>query len=166
MLILVTLVATTGAYGEASTSPSISPESAVREITRESVLAEMNVIRADAGLPPLRADERLVGAAEDRIRDMEELGYWAHQSPDGRTPFVWLKTRAYPYSYAGENLASGFETVSLMVNSWMESRGHRENIMSPIFTDCGIAVIEGSTTGRAMGKSVVVLFAREQSPAR
>src|SRR5687768_12264972 len=107
MMLLVLLAATTAsAFGEASTSPAFSRESTAREITRESVLAEMNVIRADAGLPPLRADERLAGAAEDRIRDMEELGYWAHQSPDGRTPFVWLKTRAYPYSYAGENLAS------------------------------------------------------------
>jgi uncharacterized protein YkwD len=94
---------------------------------------------------------------------MEELGYWAHQSPDGMSPFVWLAARDYPYSTAAENLASGFETVRLLVESWMESPGHRDNIMAAEYQDVGIAIIEGGTTGPATGKSVVVLFASEPS---
>ena len=99
-------------------------------------------------------------AAEDRMREMIEIGYWSHESPEGRSPFFWLALRGYRFGFAGENLARGFETAQLLVDSWMESKGHRENIMSANFADCGIAVLEGSTTGRASGKSIVVLFGR------
>src|SRR5215212_590571 len=130
------------------------------DITRDAVIAQMNEYRAQAGLTPLHEDSRLELAAEDRMRDMEDLGYWAHQAPDGRSPFLWLAQRSYAFSFAGENLARGFETNEVLVSSWMESEGHRANIMSPFFQDCGIAIIDGAVTGRETGKSVVVLFAR------
>ena len=136
------------------------------DITRESVIAEMNSYRAAKGLPPLREDTRLIRAADERMRDMEELAYWAHVSPDGRSPFLLLRPLGYEYQSAGENLASGFDTAELLVQAWMESRGHRDNIMSPMYQDCGVAIIEGSTTGRATGRSIVVLFARPMTPAR
>ncbi|HWS73226.1 MAG TPA: CAP domain-containing protein, partial [Thermoanaerobaculia bacterium] len=120
----------------------------------------------ERGLPPLRLDERIDAAAGDRMHDMEDLGYWSHQSPDGRSPFVWLRPHAYDYSFAGENLACGFETSELLVDSWMESKGHRDNILSPFYTDCGIAIIDGSTMGRATGKSIVVMFGRQQNGAQ
>jgi len=116
--------------------------------------------RAQAHLPPLREDGRLDAAAAERMRDMEEQGYWAHQSPDGRSPFVWLLPHGYSFRSAGENLACGFETNELLMAGWMESKGHRENILSPDYADCGVAVIDGSTTGRASGKSIVVMFGR------
>lgn len=134
------------------------------EITPQAVIASMNVYRQQEGLPPLREEVRLVKAADDRIRDMEDLSYWGHESPDGRTPFVWLRAEGYDYQYAGENLAAGFETNELLVSSWMESPGHRSNILSPLYVDCGVAVLDGATTGRATGKSVVVLFGRPKNP--
>jgi len=130
------------------------------DITRDSVVAQMNRARAEAGLGPLHEDVRLDGAAEDRMKDMEEQAYWAHVAPDGRTPFVWLKPHGYNFSNAGENLAAGFETAEVLLESWMESPGHRDNILSPLYQDCGIAIIDGSTKGRATGKSIVVLFGR------
>lgn len=130
------------------------------DITTETVLATMNLRRAAAGLGPLRIDSRIARAADDRMRDMEEQAYWAHISPEGRAPFEWLKPRGYAYSYAGENLASGFETAEILVESWMESKGHRDNIVSPLFVDCGVSILEGSTVGRSIGKSIVVMFAR------
>lgn len=135
------------------------------EITVETVVAEMNIHRAAAGLPPLRSDERLLRAADGRMRDMEELAYWGHIAPDGRSPFEMIRPLGYDYRYAGENLAAGFETAELLVQSWMESKGHRDNIMSPVYQDCGVSVIEGATTGRGIGRSVVVLFARPTSPS-
>jgi uncharacterized protein YkwD len=137
-----------------------------REITKQSILDGMNVRRAQQGLPPLRFDDRLDGAAGDRMHDMEDLGYWSHQSPDGRSPFVWLRPHDYPFSFAGENLACGFETSEVLVDSWMESKGHRDNILSPFYTDCGIAIIDGATTGRATGKSIVVMFGRPVNAAQ
>ncbi len=130
------------------------------DITINSVLSGMNRVRKEKGLVPLREDSRLEAAANDRMKDMEDLGYWAHVSPDGREPFVWYRPHGYDFSSAGENLASGFETAEVLMDSWMESPGHRENIMNPLYADCGIAIIEGSTTGPAAGKSVVVLFGR------
>ena len=135
------------------------------EITRSSVVAEMNVRRATFGLPPLHEDVRLDDAADDRVTDMEDLAYWAHTSPDGRPPFVWMRPHGYDYRYAGENLASGFDTTEVLVDAWMESKGHRANILSPVYRDCGVSVIEGSTTGRAVGKSIVVMFGSTNEPA-
>ena len=135
------------------------------EITRSSVVAEMNVRRATFGLPPLHEDARLDDAADDRVTDMEDQGSWAHIAPDGRQPFLWLRPHGYDYRYAGENLASGFDTTEVLVDAWMESRGHRENILSPMYRDCGVSVIEGSTTGRASGKSIVVMFGSTNEPA-
>jgi uncharacterized protein YkwD len=128
------------------------------DITRASVVAAMNEYRAEHHLPPLREDLRLDAAADDRMRDMEDQGYWAHESPDGRSPFTWLEPHGYLFHYAGENLATGFETTELLVAGWMESPGHRDNILSPHFEDCGIAIIDGLTMRRAKGKSIVVMF--------
>jgi uncharacterized protein YkwD len=132
------------------------------EITVENVIALMNEYRAVRGLAPLHHDGDLAKAAEDRMRDMEDGGWWSHESPEGTSPFIWLRTRNYDYAYAGENLAVGFETARLLVSSWMESAGHRQNILGPQFSDCGIAIIEGSTKGPMNGKSVVVMFGRRK----
>jgi uncharacterized protein YkwD len=128
------------------------------DITRASVVAAMNEYRAEHNLPPLREDLRLDAAAADRMHDMEDQGYWAHESPDGRSPFTWLAPHGYDFHYAGENLACGFETTELLVAGWMESPGHRDNILSPHFEDCGIAIIDGLTMRRGAGKSIVVMF--------
>jgi uncharacterized protein YkwD len=128
------------------------------DITRESVVAAMNEQRARMTLPPLREDARLEAAAEDRMRDMEDQGYWAHEAPDGRSPFFWLRPRGYFFRAAGENLATGYESMELLIAGWMESEGHRANILSADYADCGVAVIDGGTTRRAAGRSVVVLF--------
>jgi uncharacterized protein YkwD len=132
------------------------------QITAENILRLMNEYRLDAGLPLLKSETRLEQAAADRMRHMEDVGYWNHTSPDGMSPFVWMAVRAYRYQYASENLASGFETARLLVDSWMESPGHRANILSSDAEDCGIAVIEGATTGPSVGRSVVVLFGKRQ----
>lgn len=151
LVLLVAIAASTSAYAS--------------DITRASVVAEMNVRRAAFGLAPLHEDSRLDGAADDRIADMEDQGYWAHVSPDGKEPFVWMQPRGYVYHFAGENLASGFDTTEVLVDAWMESQGHRANILSPVYRDCGVSIIDGSTTKRASGKSIVVMFGATIEPA-
>ena len=132
------------------------------EITTANVIALMNEYRAEQGLAPLAEEAHLAQAAQDRMRHMEELAYWSHNAPDGMSPFVWLAARDYNYRAAAENLASGFETARLLVESWMESPGHRSNILTPEFEHCGIAIIDGATTGPSTGKSIVVLFGAPQ----
>lgn len=133
------------------------------EITIENIMVLMNEHRAERGLPPLHHDGDLAKAARDRMRDMEDGGWWSHESPEGISPFIWLRARDYDFAYAGENLAVGFETARVLVSSWMESAGHRENILGVQFSDCGIAIIEGSTKGPMTGKSVVVMFGTRKS---
>lgn len=130
-------------------------------ITRLTVAEQINRHRIEHGLWPLRSDDRLHLAAEDRITDMEILGYWTHESPEGTSPFVWLAKRDYRHVAAAENLAAGYETASVLVQAWMESPGHRDNILSPEFSAIGIAWMEGGPTERLSGKSIVVLFGRE-----
>lgn len=131
------------------------------EITADHVVALMNEYRVEANLPPLHVEPSLMRAAEARMRDMEDGGWWSHESPEGTSPFAWIPID-YDYVFAAENLAAGFETARLLVQSWMESPGHRANIMGAQYADCGIAIIEGSTKGPAAGKSVVVLFGRRK----
>lgn len=158
--LILSLLLLTGAAAARAADDSLN------EITAENVIRLMNEYRDEQGLPPLGAEHRLMLAAEDRMRHMEDEGYWAHNAPDGMRPFVWVKARAYEYRIVGENLATGFETAALLVQSWMESPGHRANILSADFQDCGVAVIDGSTTGPASGKAIVVLFGRQQDAAR
>ena len=134
------------------------------EITPESVTARMNVYRAENHLPPLRLDAKLTRAAEARMQDMIDGEWWDHESPDGTSPFIWLASVDYDYAFAAENLAAGFDTVPVLVEAWMESPGHRANIMGVQYAECGIAIIEGSTRGKAMGKSIVVMFGRKKVP--
>ena len=162
----VLLGAILGVFMLPSSALAIEPASrtSAREasdITAESILAAMNQHRAKHELGPLQAEVRLTSAAEDRMRDMEDLGYWGHESPEGRSPFFWVRYRAYRFTLVGENLARGYETASVLVDSWMDSPGHRDNILGADYRDVGIAIIEGGTTGRFPGRSVVVLFGRE-----
>ena len=134
------------------------------DITPESVTAMMNVYRSEAGLPPLRIHPKLTRAAEARMQDMIDGEWWNHESPDGTSPFIWLTSVDYDYAFAAENLAAGFETAPVLVEAWMESPGHRSNILGVQYAECGIAIIEGSTKGKALGKSVVVMFGRSKVP--
>ena len=131
------------------------------EINTANVAARMNDYRAEAGLPPLRVDPSLTAAAEARMREMADGEWWGHQAPDGTPPFAAIPID-YDYAFAAENLAAGFDTVGLLVQSWMESPGHRANIMGAQYADCGIAILDGSTQGPALGKSIVVLFGRRK----
>jgi len=136
------------------------------EITPENVLRIMNEYRAQELLPPLALERRLTQAADDRMQHMEDEGFWSHTSPSGVSPFTWVRVRAYQFSKVGENLANGFETARVLVESWMESPGHRANIMSPDFEDVGLSIIDGSTQGPATGRSIVALFGRQQAAAQ
>jgi uncharacterized protein YkwD len=132
------------------------------EIKPESVLRLMNAYRAVNGLDPLTIDSRLDNVATARIDDMVERAYWAHVAPDGSKPFPLFPKYGYYYRSVGENLAKGFETAEVLVASWMESPGHRANILNPVFQNVGIAIIDGEPNRRAVGKSIVVVFGAEK----
>lgn len=86
-------------------------------------------------------------AAAEKAKYMFAKNFWAHIGPDGTTPWYFIKGAGYEYMYAGENLARGYTTAPEVVEAWMASPTHRENIMSPNYSDIGFAVATGNLTG-------------------
>lgn len=113
-------------------------------ISAQELLQLTNSEREDRGLSALTLDSQLAKAAELKADYMFEKNYWSHIAPDGTTPWVFIKRAGYDYVYAGENLARGFTSSSDVVNAWMASPTHRENILSPKYQDIGFAIREGN----------------------
>jgi uncharacterized protein YkwD len=122
-----------------------------------AILAAMNRERASRGLGPLRINARLSQAAGDRVQDMFAKRYFAHVAPDGLEPFVWATQRGYRYRIIGENLALGFRGTAV-VDGWMRSPGHRENILQQKFDEVGIAIADGAPQRGYRGPLVVAMY--------
>src|SRR3989344_4192131 len=117
-------------------------------ITAEELINLTNSKRAEAGLSMLTVNPVLSQAAQAKGADMVAKNYWAHTSPDGLTPWTFFKQADYKYLYAGENLARDFSDSSSVVNAWINSSTHRENIMSNRYKEIGIAVIHDTFQGQ------------------
>ena len=98
----------------------------------------VNVERAKYGLSPLTLDERLCKAAQVRAVECGEMDDIDHTRPDGSSCFTVLQEMNIDYFYTGENLAAGYQTPAAVVNGWMNSEGHRENILDEYYTKIGI----------------------------
>lgn len=116
-------------------------------ITAEELVNLTNKERAASGLPALTLDSQLSSAAMNKASDMLSKNYWAHNAPDGTTPWVFIKAAGYDYLYAGENLARGFTSASDAMGAWMASPGHKDNILSSKYKDVGFAIVTGTLTG-------------------
>lgn len=117
------------------------------DITAPQLLYITNLDRQKNGSPPLSLNDKLNFAATQKAKDMFAEDYWAHDSPSGRTPWVFIKGAGYSYVYAGENLARGFQTSDDVVKAWMASPEHRENMLSKNYSDVGFAVQKGKLLG-------------------
>lgn len=114
----------------------------------QTLIALANNDRTQEKLGGLLYNVVLEQAAQSKANDMAAKGYFAHNSPDGKTPWHWFTNAGYKYVTAGENLAINF-TDSVDVNqAWMNSPGHRANILNARFTEIGIATAQGSYQGR------------------
>ena len=119
------------------------PTEEAEAAARRATLCLLNARRAEAGLPALTASEPLAIAARGHSEDMGRRRYFAHDTPDGREPADRIGTAGYPRTgvTVGENLAWGEETAGTpvaIVKGWMESPGHRANILRPEFREIGI----------------------------
>lgn len=117
------------------------------DITPVALLDQTNQQRAANGLPALRLESRLNQSATLKAGNMFSENYWAHVSPSGLQPWHWFTQAGYGYSYAGENLAKDFDTSSGAIQGWMNSPGHRANILNANYTDVGFAVQNGTLQG-------------------
>lgn len=106
-----------------------------------------NEVRHKYNLNELTLNEQLNRAALLKAEHMFQADYWAHNAPDGTTPWEFLKKAGYDYFFAGENLARGFSTSKEVVDAWMGSEGHKKNILSSDYQDIGFAIETGKLTG-------------------
>lgn len=113
----------------------------------------VNQERAKAGLPALQSDDRLANMAMDKAKDMYTNNYFDHQSPTYGSPFDMMNQYQIKYGYAGENIAKGQQSPAQVMQDWMNSQGHRENIMNPNFTHIGVAYYQGEWVQEFISKA-------------
>lgn len=112
-------------------------DESVRNYERE-VVRLVNAARAEYGLAPLTEDENLSKVARTKSQDMRDNKYFSHTSPNYGSPFDMMSDFGIQYMTAGENIAYGYTTPEAVVNGWLNSPGHRANIMDASFTTIGV----------------------------
>jgi uncharacterized protein YkwD len=128
----------------AKPKPHGSTSAPTKVLSAEAQAVQLtNTQRAQHGCSALHVDSRLRTAARAHSKDMHVRGYFEHNSPDGKTP--WDRIKAAGYTQAGaENIAMGYATAKAVVNGWMNSPGHRANILNCSLKAVGIGVEYGS----------------------
>jgi uncharacterized YkwD family protein len=110
----------------------------------EQVVQLVNQQRAKAGLKSLTHRADVKNVAQKKAQDMINSNYFSHTSPNYGSPFDMLKTFGISYSYAGENIAKGQKTPQEVMNAWMNSSGHRANILKPQYDAIGVGYYHGA----------------------
>ncbi len=105
------------------------------------VIDLINVQRKNYGLSELKANWELSRVARIKSQDMHDNGYFSHTSPIYGSPFTMIKNFGISYKSAGENIAKGQKTPQAVVNAWMNSEGHRANILNASFTQIGVGYV-------------------------
>ncbi len=116
-------------------------------ITSANIISLTNQSRQAQSLGLLTANTMLAAAAQSKANDMLAKGYFSHTSPDGRSPWDFVSTAGYNYITAGENLAVNFTEAENVEDAWMNSPGHRANILNGGFKEIGIGIAQGSYQG-------------------
>lgn len=113
--------------------------SSAQTTSEKTVIWIVNEVRTKAGLSKLTYDERLHAAAAAHSRDMARRQFCAHVNPDGVTPEQRMRASGYP-NPGGENVAHGQPQPHAVMTAWMNSPGHRANILNPDFATIGVGV--------------------------
>ena len=133
---------------ETSTEPTTSSSSSSNQSSiANQVLNLVNSARAKENLAPLKLNSALSNVAQAKSEDMQKNNYFDHTSPTYGSPFDMMKKFGISYLSAGENIAKGQKTAEAVVNAWLNSEGHRANILNKNFTDMGLGYVNtGGTT--------------------
>ncbi|MBT2695664.1 CAP domain-containing protein [Bacillus sp. ISL-55] len=118
--------------------PAAAPVSSAVSAYEQKVVELTNQERAKNGLKPLALDTELSKVAREKSRDMQSKGYFSHTSPTYGSPFDMMKKFGISYRSAGENIAMGQRTPEEVVKAWMNSSGHRANILNSSYTHIGV----------------------------
>jgi uncharacterized protein YkwD len=119
---------------------SVLATSASAQTMRNAVVCLVNYERARYHLPPLTQVSKLTASAQSYTAEMVRDNLVSHTAPSGSTPGARITAAGYRWSWAGENIASGFTTPLSVVSAWMLSQGHCYNILAPVFSNIGVGV--------------------------
>ncbi len=147
-LILIAIIVTVAEKSRQDTAAAVLPA---------AVEALANADRSANGLPPLSPSPLLAQAAQMKAQDMAAKSYFAHVSPDGKTPLDWLNAAGYRYQNVGENLGLNYASSESVESGWMNSPEHRANILLPQFTEIGVGYAEGNYEGYSATFTVELL---------
>lgn len=128
------------------------------------IIESTNKIRRGHDLGDLLPNFQLDAAASEKLDDMAKNGYFAHISPQGITPWFWIKKQNYNYSFAGENLAVGFYSARDTLQAWYDSPSHRNNLLGKNYNEIGVAVGRGTVDG-INGIVIVQMFGSRKTTA-
>ncbi len=131
-VLILCLCAWIGGGAEVSRAIAESPGSAAQ------LLADVNRARVAMALSPLEADTRLADAATLQARHTAETGRLSHLGPDGAALAARVRATGYVFAVTAENLASGTADASRVVSLWLDSPGHRKNMLDAAFSEAGI----------------------------
>ncbi|MFC4559009.1 SafA/ExsA family spore coat assembly protein [Virgibacillus kekensis] len=118
----------------------------IKSIERQ-VVKYTNQYRQQNGLAPVKVDWQLSRVARYKSRDMRDQGYFSHNSPTYGSPFKMMRDFNIHYTRASENIAAGQPTAKAVVDAWMNSSGHRRNILDANVTHIGVGYAEGGSYG-------------------
>lgn len=125
------------------TQPAPAQENTASSYAKQ-VATIANQERAAAGLKPLTFDSALSKMALDKAKDMIVNNYFDHTSPTYGSPFDMMTRYGIPHSYAGENIAKGQRTPQEVMTAWMNSAGHKANILNTHYTKIGVGYYNGA----------------------
>jgi uncharacterized YkwD family protein/spore coat assembly protein SafA len=133
--------------GDQVNIPTANPSIEKSKDVGQQVMDLTNEERAKNGLSPLTWNWQVARVARYKSSDMRNKNYFSHQSPTYGSPFSMLESFGVSYRSAGENIAAGQATPEEVVKAWMNSEGHRKNILNPGYTEIGVGYISGGSYG-------------------
>ena len=120
---------------------NVPTENASALAYEREVIRLINELRRERGLRELTYNWELCRVARYKSQDMKDRGYFSHTSPTYGSPFEMIKSFGISYRSAGENIARGYKTPAAVVEGWMNSSGHRANILNSSFTEIGVGYV-------------------------
>lgn len=126
--------------GKTTTTKKSAAPSSVSAKEKE-IVTLVNQVRRSKGLEELKLHVKLCSVARTKSQDMSDKGYFSHTSPTYGSPFDMISRFDISYRTAGENIAQGYTSPKAVMDGWMNSEGHRANILNPDFTQIGVGYV-------------------------
>lgn len=136
-----------GSTGGSTGQPALTEDQLELTAEESELINLINAERASHGLGPVRMSNVLMQVARAHSQDMIDRDFFDHTSPDGWGPRDRLDNAGYNWMTYGENIGAGYSSAELMSNGWMNSSGHRAIMLTPEFTEIGVAYVAGGFYG-------------------